>query len=67
MGHGEFASAMIRTLGLPPLTRWFELRVHCNEIVSVTCGYLPEPNSHPLNELVGKFRVERVEDDRETA
>ncbi|MCP3022289.1 hypothetical protein [Cupriavidus basilensis] len=42
---GPFALALMRALGLPKRTRWFEVRCAVGEAVTVKCEYHPDEST----------------------
>lgn len=50
---------LINALGLPPQTKWFELRCAVNEIVTVKCCYYPEvsDDGDELVAIMSEYRV----------
>lgn len=57
---GQDLRGLIKILGLPKKTRWFELRVATNEIVTIKCGYVPEiddTNKGELEEVLAEFEL----------
>ena len=57
---GQHLGGLIKILGLPKNTTWFELRVATNEIVTIKCGYAPEindTNKGELEEVLAEFEL----------
>ena len=57
---GQHLGGLIKILGLPKGTRWFELRVATNETVTIKCGYVPDindTNKGDLEEVLAEFEL----------
>ena len=48
---------LIEILGLPARTRWFELRVATNELVTIKCGYLPDIKEGAIEEVLAEYEL----------
>jgi hypothetical protein len=57
----ELGQKLCDALGLPKRVVWFELRVACDELVTVKCEYYPERNDRmPLEAVFAQFEFEVV-------
>lgn len=57
-GH-QIGKALCEALGLPKLTRSFELRCAVDEAVTVKCEYYPEVDAMQLEAALAEFEVYR--------
>ena len=51
--------ALVDALGLPKRTVWFELRVHCDEVVSCVCEFYPEFDPRRLESVLQSYELVR--------
>jgi len=59
---GKQAKELALALGLPSETRWFELRVACGEVATLTVGVLvKDSKTGALAEVLRRFRLEEQE------
>lgn len=59
----KLGSKLLKILGLPEKTIWFELRCHVNEDTKVTCGYSPllgEAGEEELLEIVKHYELREI-------
>jgi hypothetical protein len=60
----EFGNRMAQLLGLPKNTLGFVLSCRVNEMVTVTCEYMPEVHDggdELMTSVMAEYRVERIE------
>ena len=63
---GQDLRGLIKVLGLPKNTTWFELRVATNETVTIKCGYVPDindTNNGELEEVLAEYELRLIEDE----
>lgn len=62
MAPGKQAGELVRALGLPRETRWFELRVACGEVATLTaCVFVQDSKTGEVSEVLRRFRLEEQE------
>ena len=47
----DIAEVLMEALNLPDNLVWFELRCGKDEVTSVVCEYIPDPEAGPISEI----------------
>ena len=53
----DIGPSLIKALGLPKQTVWFELRCAVNEIVTVKCEYWPEGDPFAISAVLAEYEL----------
>lgn len=58
----NFGNKVIDALGLPKNIKWFELRCHIDEVVTIKCCMTVQTGPDELIDVLKKYRLEEIDE-----